>query len=115
MTTEWKSFQDFKPVILKKSSSLKNISNNKSITNIHIKTNINDNDELPTIVKYSYEQIAIIRDARIAKGLSQQELTKLISPMLESNFITNIENGKTNFDNKTYNTILRKLNIKNKK
>ena len=80
-------------------------------SNIHIKNTINENDELPTITKYSYEQIAIISNARIAKGLSQQQLAKLISPTLGPNFITNIENGQTNFDSRTYNTILRKLNI----
>lgn len=109
--TEWKSFQDFKPVILKKSLSTNSYSNNKSKSNIHIK-NTDDNDELPILTKYSHEQIAIIRDARIAKGLSQQELAKLISPTLDSNFINNIEAGRTNFDKTTYNTILRKLNIK---
>jgi ribosome-binding protein aMBF1 (putative translation factor) len=111
--TEWKSFQDFKPVVLRKSLSTN--SNSKSKSNIHIKNEIKDDDELPKIAKYSHEQIGTIRDARIAKGLTQQQLTKLINPILDSNFITNIENGKTNFDNKTYNTILRKLNITNKK
>lgn len=113
--TEWKSFQDFNPVVLRKSLSTNNNTNFKSKSNIHIKNNINDDDELPKIAKYSHEQIAIIRDARIAKGLTQQQLTKLINSTLDSNFITNIENGKTNFDNKTYNTILRTLNISNKK
>jgi hypothetical protein len=39
-------------------------------------------------------------------------LAMKISPSLKHDFITNIENGKTQFDKKTYNTICRKLNIK---
>jgi ribosome-binding protein aMBF1 (putative translation factor) len=109
----WKSFQDLEPVVLKKSSSINVNSNNKSKSNIHIKNNTDDDNELPTIIKYSHEQLSIIRDARIAKGLTQQQLTKLINPTLNTNFITNIENGKSNYDKKTYNTILRTLNIKN--
>lgn len=111
--TEWKSFQDFTPVVLKKTSSTSSLSNTNSKSNIHIKKP--DDDELPTITKYSHDQIAIIRDARIAKGLSQQQLSKIISPTLDPNFISNIEAGKTNFDKTTYNTILRKLNIKKPK
>ena len=107
--TEWKSFQDFKPVVLTKNKQKANVDINAK-TNIHIKK-VDDTDELPKVLKYSQEQIDIIRNARTAKGLTQPQLSKLISPNIKSDFITNIENGKTPFDNRTYNTILRKLNV----
>ena len=111
--SEFKSFQDFEPVILKKKTSTNSHYNQKSKSNIHINinnTNINDDDIVP-IVKYSTEQIAKIREARNALGLTQQELTNKISSSLPKDFISKIEAGITKFDNKTYNTILRKLNI----
>lgn len=110
----FKSFQDFEPVVLKKSSSLSSShSAQKSKTNIHIdnKNNLDDNDIIP-IPKYSKEQIDIIKTGRNALGLTQEQLTKKINSSLPKDFINKIEAGISPFNNKTYNTILRNLNIK---
>jgi ribosome-binding protein aMBF1 (putative translation factor) len=109
------NYQDFKPVVLTKTKTYNN-SNQKSNTNIHIKHksefDTNDDNERPTLQYYSSEQISIIKGAREALGLSQKDLAMRISPSLKHDFITNIENGKTQFDKKTFNTICRKLNVK---
>jgi ribosome-binding protein aMBF1 (putative translation factor) len=114
--TQYKTYQDFEPVVLYKSknkSSLTN-SNSKSNSHIHIHNNNNiDTDDIVSIPKYTFEQINIIKNARIALKLSQTELTKKISPTLPSNFISNIESGNATFHQRNYNTILRVLNIKN--
>lgn len=112
--THFKNFQDFEPVVLKKSNSTTSHSNQKSKTNIHINNHINlDNDDIIPIVKYSPEQIDKIRSARNALGLTQEQLTRKINSSLPKDFINKIEAGITPFNNKTYNTILRNLNIKN--
>ena len=108
----WKSFQDLAPVVLKKTNNNNKPANIKSKSNIHIKTTNNDNDEIKPIIYYSIEQINTIKYAREALKLTQNELAKKISPTLKQDFITNIESGKTPFDNKTYRTICRCLNIK---
>jgi len=110
-------YQDFKPVVLTKPKSYNgNGGNPKSNTNIHIKPknefDTNDDSERPTLQYYSPEQISNIKIAREALKLSQKDLAMKISPSLKHDFITNIENGKTQFDKRTYNTICRKLNIK---
>ena len=112
--SHFKSFQDFEPVILKKSSSQSiSHSTQKSKTNIHINNNNNlDGDEIVSIPKYTQEQIDKIKTARNALGLSQEQLTRKISSTLPKDFINKIEAGITPFNNKTYNTILRNLNIK---
>jgi ribosome-binding protein aMBF1 (putative translation factor) len=111
------NYQDFKPVVLTKPKTFNNGGGTpKSNTNIHIKAknefDTNDDTERPTLQYYSSEQINIIKTGREALGLSQKDLAMKISPSLKHDFITNIENGKTQFDKKTYNTICRKLNIK---
>jgi ribosome-binding protein aMBF1 (putative translation factor) len=110
----WKVYQDFKPVVLTKTKTHNNNSTstiNKS--NIHInKPNIEDDNEAHRIIKYSQEQINIIKGGRTALGLTQKQLAQKISSSLNSDFITNIENGKSEFNQKTFNTIKRILGIK---
>jgi ribosome-binding protein aMBF1 (putative translation factor) len=110
----WKVYQDFKPVVLTKTKTHNNNSTstiNKS--NIHInKPNIEDDNEAHRIIKYSQEQIDIIKGGRTALGLTQKQLAQKISSSLNNDFITNIENGKTEFNQKTFNTIKRILGIK---
>jgi ribosome-binding protein aMBF1 (putative translation factor) len=110
----WKSFQDLAPVVLTKNTSAIKSSNIKSKSNIHIKSNNNNDndDEIKPIIYYSSEQINNIRTARQALNLTQTQLANKISNTLKADFITNIENGKTQFDQKTYRTICRALNIK---
>jgi len=112
----FKVYQDFEPVVLTKSKTAYINNNQKSKTNIHInsknKFDTDDDSERPTLKFYTPEQINIIREGRKALGLDQKELAMKISPSLKHDFITNIENGKTQFDQKTFNTICRKLNIK---
>jgi ribosome-binding protein aMBF1 (putative translation factor) len=114
MSDGWKSFQDLKPVILTKSKA--NNSNNTSVinkSNIHInKPKIEDDDEAHRIIKYSQDQIEIIKGGRNALGLTQKELAHKISTSLKGDFITDIENGKSQFNQKTFNTIKRILKIK---
>jgi ribosome-binding protein aMBF1 (putative translation factor) len=114
MGDNWKVYQDFKPVVLTKTKTHNNTSTstiNKS--NIHInKPTINDDNEAHRIIKYSQEQIDIIREGRNALGLTQKQLAQKISTSLNSDFITNIENGKSQFNQKTFNTIKRILGIK---
>ena len=111
--SHFKNFQDFEPVVLKKTSQSISHSTQKSKINIHInnKNNLEDNDISP-IIKYSQEQIDKIKTARNALGLSQEQLSRKISSSLPKDFINKIEAGITPFNNKTYNTILRNLNIK---
>lgn len=110
----WKSFQDLKPVVLTKTKS--HNSTNTSVinkSNIHInKPNIDDDNDAHRIIKYSKEQINIIVEARNALGLTQIQLAQKIHPSLKSNFITDIENGTSAFNKKTFNTIKRVLKIK---
>ena len=110
------NFQDFKPIILTKPKINHNNQNQKSNANIHIKHknefDTNDDDERPTLKYYTPEQRKIIKEGREALALSQKDLATKISSSLKQDFITNIENGKTQFDQKTFNTICRKLNIK---
>ena len=108
----FKNFQDFEPVVLRKTKTNNSYSAQKSNTNIHIdnKNKLNDDDIIP-IVKYSQEQIDIIRNARTALNLTQEQLTKKINSSLPKNFINEIESSKTPFNNKTYNTILRNLGV----
>jgi len=111
----YKSFQDFEPVVLTKRNNNSSSNNNKSKSNIHINSKNNiDTDDIITIPKYTTEQINTIRDARTAQNLTQKQLANKISSTLADDFITNIENGKTSFNAKTYNTILRTLKITNK-
>jgi len=114
MSYGWKSFQDLKPVVLTKSKA--NNSNNTSVinkSNIHInKPKIEDDDEAHRIIKYSQDQIEIIKGGRNALGLTQKELAHKISTSLKCDFITDIENGKSQFNQKTFNTIKRILKIK---
>jgi hypothetical protein len=57
----FKNFQDFEPVVLKKTKSTNSYSTQKSNTNVHIDNKNNlDGDEIVPIVKYSQEQIDII-------------------------------------------------------
>ena len=108
----FKNFQDFEPVILTKTKSTNSYSTQKSNTNVHIDNKNNlDGDEIVPIVKYSQEQIDIIKNARSALNLTQEQLTKKINSSLPKNFINEIESGKAKFNNKTYNTILRNLGI----
>ena len=111
--TYYKNFQDFEPVVLKKTSQSSSHSSQKSKTNIHINNKNNlDGDDIKPILKYSQEQIDKIKTARNALGLSQEQLSRKISSSLPKDFINKIEAGITPFNNKTYNTILRNLNIK---
>jgi len=108
----FKNFQDFEPVVLKKTKSSNSYSTQKSNTNVHIdnKNNLDDDDIVP-ITKYTQEQIDIIKKARSALNLTQEQLTKKINSSLPRNFINEIESGGAKFNNKTYNTILRNLGI----
>ena len=107
------NFQDWEPVVLTKTKSHK--SNNVSATsksNIHInKPKIEDDNEAHRIIKYTPEQRKMIIEARNALGLSQLQLAQRIHNSLNGGFITNIENGTTAYNKKTFNTIKRKLNI----
>jgi ribosome-binding protein aMBF1 (putative translation factor) len=112
----FKNFQDFEPVVLSKTKSTNSYSTQKSNTNVHIDNKNNlDNDDIVPIAKYTQEQIDIIRTARTALNLTQEQLTKKINSSLPKNFINEIESGKTAFNNKTYNTILRNLGVNLKK
>ena len=107
----WKNYYDDKPVVLKKSKTI-NTTPVKSKSNIHVKKTDDNDDDIKPIVYYNTEQIETIKNGRTILNLTQSELAKKISPSLKSDFITNIENGKTPFDKKTYNTICRTLRIK---
>lgn len=108
------NFQDWEPVVLSKTKSHK--SNNTSTinkSNIHInKPKIEDDNEAHRIIKYTIDQRKLISEARQALGLSQKALAEKIHNSLNQDFIINIENGTTKFDQKTFNTIKRNLNIK---
>ena len=108
----FKSFQDFEPVVLRKTKTNNSYSTQKSNTNVHIdnKNNLDDDDIVP-IAKYTQEQIDIIRTARTALNLTQEQLTKKINSSLPSNFINEIESGRAKFNIKNYNTILRNLGV----
>ena len=112
--SHFKNFQDFQPVVLKKTTSTTSHSTQKSKTNIHINNKSNlDSDDIVPILKYTQEQIDTIKAGRNALGLSQEQLTKKISSALPKDFINKIEAGIAPFNIKNYNTILRNLNIKN--
>lgn len=104
------NFQDWEPVVLTKHKT-KNFNNNKSKSNIHINNpKIEDDNEAHRIIKYTQEQKDLIINARNSLGLTQKELAQKFS--LNENFIKNIENGKTPFNQQTFNKIKSKLGIK---
>ena len=107
------NFQDWEPVVLTKTKShtSKNVSAT-SKSNIHIsKPKIEDDNEAHRIKKYSADQIKLISGKRNALGLSHIQLAQKVHVSLKGSFIANIENGSAAFDEKTYNTIKRKLGI----
>jgi ribosome-binding protein aMBF1 (putative translation factor) len=106
----YKVYQDFKPVVLTNKKP-KSIVSQQSKSNIHIDIK-KDTDDIIPINYYTIDQINIIKQAREAANLSQKELSKKISPVISSDFISKIESGRYPFDNKTYNKILQVLNIK---
>ena len=106
----YKVYQDFKPVVLTNKKP-KSIVSQQSKSNIHIDIK-KDTDDIIPINYYTIDQIKIIKQAREAANLSQKELSKKISPVISSDFISKIESGRYPFDNKTYNKILQVLNIK---
>ena len=111
----YKSFQDFEPVILSKSKKSNSIVSQQSKSNIHIDIK-KDSDDIIPIIYYPTDKINIIKEARMAANLNQKDLAKKIRPVIPSDFITKIENGKYPYDEKTYKKILQVLNIKiNKK
>ncbi len=112
MSNYWRNYQDFEPVVLTKTKSNNNHINNKSKTNIHInKPEINEDGDV--IIKYyTQEQRNIIISARNAKNLSRKELAAKISNTLNEKFIEDIENGKAQFHQKTFNKIKSVLGIK---
>ena len=102
----FKNFQDFEPVVFKKTNRTTSNSTEKSKTNIHINNKSNlDSDDITPIPKYTQEQIDKIKTARNALGLSQEQLTKKISSSLPKDFINKIEAGIAPFNIKNYNTI----------
>jgi len=110
----FKRFQDFEPVVLRKKTTSTSYSNQKSKSNIHINTKSsldNDNDIVP-IPKYTSEQINKIKEGRNALNLTQEQLTRKINSSLPKDFINKIESGVTPFNQQTYKTILRNLNVK---
>jgi len=107
----YKEYQDFTPVVLTKKKPSSSLSSQKSKSNIHINNPV-DNDDITPIIYYSIEKINIIKQAREAAGLTQKELSKKISSVISSDFISKIEGGKTPYDNQTYKKILRVLNVK---
>jgi ribosome-binding protein aMBF1 (putative translation factor) len=107
----YKVYQDFTPVVLTKNKQSTSLSSQKSKSNIHINNPV-DNDEITPIIYYPIEKINIIKQAREAAGLTQKELSKKISSVISSDFISKIEGGKVPFDNQTYKKILRVLNVK---
>jgi ribosome-binding protein aMBF1 (putative translation factor) len=113
MNNNYKVYQDFEPVVLNKKKQQQSFASQQSKSNIHIDIK-KDNDEITPIIYYPLEKINIIKQAREAANLSQKELSKKISPVIQSDFISKIEAGKYPYDNKTYNKILQVLNIKRK-
>lgn len=110
--SDYKVYQDFEPVILTKTKKSNSTISQQSKSNIHIPIK-KDTDDIVPINYYTIDQINIIKEARMAAKLSQKDLSKKISPVIPSDFITKIEGGKYPYDNKTYNKILQVLNIKN--
>lgn len=111
MNNYWRNYQDLKPVVLTKSKST-STSNFKSKSNIHInKVNIEDDNEAHRINKYTKEQCNMIITARNTLNLTQEQLAKKINCSLPKSFIENIENGKSPYNEKTFNTIKRILHI----
>lgn len=112
MANYWKNYQDFTPVVLTKSKSETKSNNTASKTNIHInKINIEDDNEAHRIITYTKEQCKNIIAARNKLGLTQEQLAKKVNCSLPKSFIENIENGKSQYNQKTYNTLKRILNI----
>jgi ribosome-binding protein aMBF1 (putative translation factor) len=112
MSDGWKSFQDLKPVVLTKSKA--NNSNNTSVinkSNIHInKPKIEDDDEAHRIIKYSQDQIEIIKGGRNALCLTQKELAQKCN--LDVKIINDIEKGGCPYNAQQINIIARILNTK---
>ena len=111
MSSYWKNYQDFTPVVLTKSKSVSKLTT-ESKSNIHInKVNIEDDNEAHRIITYTKEQCKNIIAARNKFGLTQEQLAKKVNCSLPKSFIVNIENGTAQYNEKTYNTLKRILNI----
>jgi ribosome-binding protein aMBF1 (putative translation factor) len=112
----YKSFQDLTPVILINNNNKKKTSTltkSKSSSNVHIyKPVLDEEGEMPKAVYYTKEQRDAIIDARNAQNLSQLQLAQKIRNDLKASYITDIENGKTRFNQMAYKRICQVLKIK---
>jgi ribosome-binding protein aMBF1 (putative translation factor) len=112
MANYWKNYQDLNPVVLTKSKSVSKSTNTASKSNIHInKVIIEDDNEAHRIITYTKDQCNNIIAARNKLGLTQEQLAKKVNCSLPKSFIVNIENGTTKYNQQTYNTLKRILNI----
>ena len=102
------SFQDWEPVVFKKVNKTSISKQNPAGTKEFNKLN---EDDVPKLTKISLEQSKALREARTAKGLSQSDFAKSLS--IDAAIIKDYENGTIkNFNQKTYNTLMRKLGVK---
>jgi DNA-binding XRE family transcriptional regulator len=109
----FKSFQDFTPVVLIKNKKDNNISKSKSSSNIHIhKPVLDEEGEMPKTVYYTQEQRDAIKYARNEQKLNQLQLAQKIRNDLKADYIANIENGKTPYNQVAYKRICNVLKIK---
>lgn len=110
---DWKSYQDWQPVVLKKSSKPTNIYNNSKENPSGFKEFKKlEEDDIPKLNKITQEQRQRLIDARNAKKFTQSDLAKMI-PGLSVSIIASYENGTvTNFNITFYNKLLRVLGCK---
>lgn len=112
----YKSFQDLKPVVLINNQNKKKNNNittkTKSSSNIHIHKPVIDEDgEMPKATYYTKEQRDAIIFARNAQNLTQLQLAQKIYCGLKADYICDIENGKTPYNQTAYRKICKVLRI----
>lgn len=104
------SHQDWTPVVIRNSSAAKlakQQKQNPAGTKEFAKLNEDDVPKLTTMTK---EQAKVLREARVAKGLSQKDFAKSLN--INVSIIQDYENATIAKFNKTfYKNLLRKLGV----
>lgn len=104
-------FQDWEPVVIRNSSAAKEAKkHHQNPTGTKEREEL-EKPEVPKLDKITPEQCKVLREARNAKGLTQNDFAKSMN--INSSIIRDYENGTVAKFNKTfYNNMLRRLGVK---
>lgn len=99
-------YQDWEPVVLRKTK--KQSSQHQNPEGYKKNKQLDSNDDLPKITKYTPEQSQFLMQLRKIKNVSQEELAKMLN--INVSYVKEVENMSGVQNLKLYNTMVRKLN-----